>query len=342
MKMNKKIRLAIHHREGSFSDRWIEYCDNQKINYKLVNCYQSDIVDQLYDCDGLMWHWHHADPKAVSFARQLTYALEASGKKVFPSATTCWHFDDKVGQKYLFEAIGAPLIPSYVFYDKQTALRFIEETTFPKVFKLRGGSGSSNVKLVRKKTEARKLVHKAFGRGLTKIDRFSLFKDRFWHLQRDRNIKAIWGCFKGLARVLVPTKYEISAGRDKGYVYFQDFIPDNSFDIRVIVIGQRAFAIKRMVRDGDFRASGSGMSVHDHCQIPLDCVRIAFDTSRKLGAQCLSFDFVLDGSSYQIIEMSYGFVTKVYAGYWDLDLKWHSGQFVAPYFMVEYFLESLR
>jgi len=343
--MNKKIHIAIHHREGSFSERWIEYCDIHNINYKLVDCYRSDIVDQMSDCDGLMWHWHHVDPKAVLFARQLIYALEASGKKVFPNARTCWHFDDKVGQKYLFEAIGAPLVPNYVFYDRQTAMRFIEEATFPKVFKLRGGAGSSNVRLVRKKAEARKLVNKAFGRGFTKIDRFSLFKDRFWHLKRDRNIAAIWGCCKGLARVFVPTEYEKLAGQDKGYVYFQDFIPDNNFDIRVIVIGERAFAIKRMVRDGDFRASGSGRIVHDQNQIPLDCVKIAFDTSRKLSAQCLGYDFVFDGSRSQLTEISYGFTMRVYdrcPGYWDIDLTWHSGQFVAPYFMVEDFIKSLR
>jgi glutathione synthase/RimK-type ligase-like ATP-grasp enzyme len=50
---------------------------------------------------------------------------------------------------------------------------------------------------------------------------------------------------------------------EKNYVYFQDFIPQNDFDIRIIVIGKRAFAIKRMVRKGDFRASGSGNIKYD-------------------------------------------------------------------------------
>ena len=39
----------------------------------------------------------------------------------------------------------------------------------------------------------------------------------------------------------------------RGYVYFQDFIPDNQFDTRVTVIGNRAFAFIRKVRPGDFR-----------------------------------------------------------------------------------------
>ena len=37
----------------------------------------------------------------------MTYALEHKGIKVFPDSKTCWHFDDKVGQKYLFEELKA-------------------------------------------------------------------------------------------------------------------------------------------------------------------------------------------------------------------------------------------
>ena len=87
----------------------------------------------MSDCDALMWNWDHTNPKDVLFARQLTYSLETMGKKVFPDSRTCWHFDDKVGQKYLLEAVGAPLVPSYVFYDKDEAIAWTERTEFPKV-----------------------------------------------------------------------------------------------------------------------------------------------------------------------------------------------------------------
>ena len=39
--------LAIHHREGSFSERWIEYCVEQGVPHKVVNAYESDILSQL-------------------------------------------------------------------------------------------------------------------------------------------------------------------------------------------------------------------------------------------------------------------------------------------------------
>lgn len=40
------------------------------------------------------------------------------GIKSCPDENTCWHFDDKIGHKYLLEAIDAPLAPSYVFYNR--------------------------------------------------------------------------------------------------------------------------------------------------------------------------------------------------------------------------------
>ena len=85
------MKLAIHDRKNSFSDRWIDYCKKNNIEYKLVNCYSNDIVNQLSDCNGLMWHWDLNDYKSSLFAKQLTISLEMGGLKVYPSSNTAWH-----------------------------------------------------------------------------------------------------------------------------------------------------------------------------------------------------------------------------------------------------------
>jgi glutathione synthase/RimK-type ligase-like ATP-grasp enzyme len=96
-----------------------------------------------------MWHWSHSDYRAQNFARQLIMSIERMGIRSFPNYNNCWHFDDKIGQKYLLEAIGASIVPSYVFYDKDEAIEWVNSTLFPKVFKLRGGASSLNVRLVK-------------------------------------------------------------------------------------------------------------------------------------------------------------------------------------------------
>jgi hypothetical protein len=69
------MKVAIHHKSGSFSDRWIEYCTDRGIAYKVVNCHDSDIVRQIEDCDGLLWHWVFHEPADQLVARQIIFHL---------------------------------------------------------------------------------------------------------------------------------------------------------------------------------------------------------------------------------------------------------------------------
>ncbi len=337
--------IAIHPIPGSFSDNWISYCEKNNIPYKIVNCYSSDIIFELKDCKALMWNWALNDFKAQLFARQLTESAELMGIVVFPNSNTCWHYDDKLGQKYLLEGIHAQIVPTYVFYDIKEAINWSENTVYPKVFKLRGGAGSHNVRLVSNISEAKYLIRKAFNSGFRSRSRYTMFKERIWRYKRDRNLKSMIYIFKGIWRIFIPAISDRKLPREKNYVYFQDFIPNNNYDIRVIVIGTRAFAIKRMVRKNDFRASGSGIIIHDKNQIPIDCLRISFDLTHKLQAQCLAYDYVFEGDSPLLTEISYDFVKEGYTscpGYWDNDLNWHEGMFKPEWFMIEDLLEKIE
>jgi len=164
------MTLAIHTVKQSFSDRWITYCNENQIPYKLVDCYKSGIIKQLKGCDFFMWHFSQNSPQAILFAKQLLYSIEASGMKTFPDFNTVWHFDDKVGQKYLLESIGAPLVNTVIFYSRNEALQWARNADFPKVFKLRNGAGSQNVRLVHNRQEAFSLIRKAFGKGFKTYD----------------------------------------------------------------------------------------------------------------------------------------------------------------------------
>jgi hypothetical protein len=55
---------------------------------------------------------------------------------------------------------------------------------------------------------------------------------------------------KGLGRLFFITEYAKMKNRE-GDTYFSRFCTNNKYDIRIIVIGDRAFGIKRMVRNND-------------------------------------------------------------------------------------------
>jgi glutathione synthase/RimK-type ligase-like ATP-grasp enzyme len=323
-----EIKKVAIHGDGLFYPRWVAYCIQNNIKYKIVNCYDNNIVEQLNDCDALMWHHHHGAYKDKLFAKELLFALEVSGKKVFPNFNTNWHFDDKIGQKYLFESIVAPFVPSHVFYTQKEAYAWVDSVKFPKVFKLRGGAGSSNVVLVKNKKYAQKLIRKAFHKGSHLNNPLGGLKER-WRTYKigKSSLRILLG---GFIRMAIPSEFRKMYPPEKGYVYFQDYIPNNDSDIRIIVIGDKAFAIKRMVRPHDFRASGSGFILYNRELFDERCVAIAFNINEKIKSQSLAIDFVFDNNTPLIIEISYGFDPVGYdpcTGYWTKDLKWNDGPF---------------
>lgn len=336
--------IAIHNNKSNhlFHFRWIDYCEKKSIPYKLVNCYASDIIQQLEGCTALMWHYQQADPKDIVMAKPLLFSLEQSGMKVFPDFKTAWHFDDKVGQKYLLEALKIDLVSTWVFYDEKTALDWINQTTFPKVFKLRGGAGSQNVQLIHSKLEAKSLVKKAFGKGFPAYDAWGSLKERIrkWRLGKTNAFDVL----KGFVRFVKPPRYAKVIGNEMNYLYFQEFIPNNDSDIRIVVIDGKAFGIKRMNRENDFRASGSGFILYDKNDIDDRFVKASFEINKKLKAQCVAYDFVLDHSGNPLlIEISYGFANAGYddcPGYWDEQMNWHEGTFNPYGWMVDLILKN--
>jgi glutathione synthase/RimK-type ligase-like ATP-grasp enzyme len=331
------MKIAIHPSEMFFSDRWIRYCQEKQLAYKLVSMYDSDIIAKVCDCDIVMWHWSHIEAKDKIFAQQLIRSLEVMNKHVFPDSNTCWHFDDKIGQKYLFEAAGIPHVPTAVFYDKGTALAWLKQQTFPKVFKLRGGSGSRNVVLVKSYFQAQRLVKQAFGRGFLS---FKVFSDVKTYIRKKQRSGEIWGKLLNAPKAIM-RRWGIRQAmtREKGYVIFQEYIEGNEYDTRVVVIGDRAFGLRRYCRPNDFRASGSGNITYEPDLISQECLKIAFDTTRRLKLQCAAYDFIKDAKgAYLIVEVSYGFTVKPYdlcPGYWDSALNWHAGTFNPQYWMIE-------
>lgn len=330
------IKIAIHHSKGSYSSDWIKYCEEHNIRFKVVNCYDSNIVEQLRDYDALMWHHNHANPKDVLFAKQLLFSLETAGKVVFPGFHSTWHFDDKLGQKYLLESMDLPLVQSYAFYDKDIALDWAKTIQLPIVFKLRGGAGSRNVKLLSSHRQINSVIRKAFGSGFRQYDPYWGIKESFRNfLKHKSSLKEL---LKAFIHIVHPIQLEKSKGREKGYVYFQEFIPDCRYDIRVQIVGDQCYAMYRYVRKNDFRASGSGQINFDGSAVPKLLIEKSFEFAKKLKMESVAFDFVPIENEFKIVEICYAWGIaegELEPGYWDSDLKWHPGKINPFGWMIE-------
>lgn len=340
------MKIGIHHRKGSFSDRWIEYLEEKKIPYVILNAFDNDIIKQIKDngVTHFMWHFNQNYFEDMLQARTLFRSINQIGIKTLPNEESYWHFDDKVSQKYLLEALDIPLVKADVFYHQKEAEKYIENTSFPKVFKLKGGAGSINVKLVKTKQQAKKLVKQAFGRGFDAFDSWTVFTDTIERFRRQKTLHNFLRIIKwGGKGIFVDKQYKVFP-KQRNYVYFQEFIPNLTYDIRLIVIGSKCFYMKRNTRDNDFRASGSGRLEFEPGNFDTEAVDIAFKAADKLNMISVAYDFIFNAKNQPlVVEISYGFQPYIYdqcLGFYDKDLKWNKTDVNLEYEIVHSFLNA--
>lgn len=340
--MIKKRKIAVHvNEEKLFDEKWIEYINSYE-GYEAypVNMKDSDILDKISECDGIMWHYLHS-PLDKQAASAILTALElGQGKKVWPNYSTRWFFDEKVSQHFFLKSIGVPCVPSWVFWSYNEAESFLKQTEeYPLVFKLSVGAGAANVVKIDNLQEGLIYLKRMFLEGIYPYTLNEYKED--YPLVGKRVIQAIQYIMK-TKRPQTPWYYQLQ----KNYFYVQKFIPGNKHDIRITVIGNRAFGFIRCNRDGDFRASGSGEIDWNPNSIPVAAIEIAFYVSQKFKFQSMAYDFLLDEEGKPVInEMSYGYLDEAVfkcPGHWDQDLIWHEGNMWPEQAHIEDFVKEME
>ena len=187
------------------------------------------------------------------------------GKICYPSTAHLMLYEDKTLEGYIAESAGFPLARTHISHQKDDALAMIKTLSYPVISKFETSSGSVGVQLVRNQRQAEKIVRQAF---------------------------SIYG--RATHRL-----YQ----REKDVVFFQDFIPNDGYDIRCILVDNMAFGYYRKVLKGDFRASGMNQALwHD---LPEETIRIAWQMNQVIKSPILVVDMVhgLD-DKYYVIEYS--------------------------------------
>ncbi len=309
-----------------------------------VNVYHPDILEQLRGCDGFMWRWIHLGGM-FQIAQRLLPVLERELQlAVYPDRDTCWHYDDKVAQAFLLPAVGIPMPKTWVWFDWPAAREWLHTAPYPLVLKLAGGASSANVRLVRSAEEAGMWLDRLFGLGVGNLEP----PPRPWSLRRR---------LRAAAKSLLVGQPLTEAQQHpwplhRNYVLFQEFLPGNDWDTRVMAIGNRVFGFRRFNRPNDFRASGSHLMDYDPAAISLDFVRLAFLTAQRLRLQCCAMDGLWKEGQAVLTEISYTtapFVIHDCPGHWELDgdpstgvLRWVPGHVWPEEAQIEDFLTRLR
>ena len=325
--------------EDSYSARWIARLKELGYEVRTVDIAKTDVLEQIRGCNAFMWRMPHS-PYPRQFALKLLHAVEHGlGIPVFPDCRTSWHYDDKIAQHYLLVASGIPVPRTWIFWDREEAMQFSQEADYPLVMKLARGASSQNVIMVHNIREAHTWVDRMFHGEVYQLKAAS----PHW----SSRLRHALGYLRTGSHPDPGFWYEAQ----KHYVLLQEYLPGNTFDTRVTVIGNKAFAFRRENRTHDFRASGSGKILYEPDKIDPNFIRLASRISRELHLQSTAIDGLHRDGEHVIVEISYTYASRAVhecPGHWILNgqagddiLTWNEGQTWPQDLILESFLEQV-
>lgn len=317
-----------------WTSKFIELCEKENFPYVILDPYANGFIEKALNCSAVIWHYSlgiHADSMEAS---SLLSIIEECGIPVFPNWKSRWYNNEKIAESEFLKAINAPTPKFWVFYSREECDRWIDtKAEFPIVAKLRVGAGSNNVTLLKNKQEAKEYSKRMFSTGIGTTNK--LMYKVYSKVQSTHDLSTL---FKRVKQVPTYLKKRAASKRlpsESDYCYFQEYVKNDGFDLKIAVVGDKVSYICRKIRKGDFRASGGGDCFYDRSLVSEETIKSAFETADKLGSQSMGFDYVVDTDTKKpyIIEMCYGYDWEVLAqagGYWDRNLVWHEEPLIAP------------
>lgn len=303
---NCNLRLGIVKDEDNLSlslktywPKFERFAKNNNISYSFLNVHSDNWIAEARKYDIIVWR-PLSNPSSLYEERtKIAYLEKVLKIKCYPSSSELWYYEDKIRQYFHMSATNLPVIPTFISFDERECLSRIESLEYPLISKSYIGSGSLNVSKINSKYEAKRHISKAFSKGVNTY--FPYF-------------------------------------RQKGYVFFQKWIEDASYDLRIILVGEMIFGYYRMKPKSDFRASGAGLIVYD--EIPLEAVLLAKKVKEKMPSTVIAVDVLKSNkeNKFYIIETSIAIdvdtmgelFLKDVPGYYLLkngSLEFHQGKF---------------
>ncbi len=216
------VTLGIIQERQHYHHSYIGACRDLGISYKLLDIFRSDWISVIEQsgCDAfLVWPSVGTTVWKQMFDDRLRCMEEDLGKIIYPTGKETWLYENKRRAHNWFEAHKIPHPRTWVFYDRKEALEFAEHTELPIIFKASHGGTASGVRILRTRSQAKRLVRKMFAGGMI---------PRGYHPQ----------------------------DRQRGSIYFQEYLP-NVKEWRMARIGDSYFGYRKEKDAGADFHSGS-------------------------------------------------------------------------------------
>jgi hypothetical protein len=248
--------------------RWTKYwrfCEQNALACDVYDIHAQDWLTQAKRFDVIAGIWS-CELHCLEELREKFWVLETQlHKATFPSFAEAFLYENKRLESYITSIHHLPFARTFITHNREDALSMLDKLPYPIVSKMVPASASVGMELIHTSRQARAIIERLFSPS--------------------------------------GRKTQFPYARQKDFVYFQEFIPNDGYDIRAIVVGNWVFGYYRKVLPGDYRASG--MNLVEKRELPKAAMVLALQLNGVVDSPMLVVDMLrgVDGR-FQIIEYS--------------------------------------
>lgn len=302
---NNLYRQGIYRSEGidleKFKQVLAEHgCTVLQVTY-------SDLLNQFFDKEWKNYNVIYTSSQNHEYKEYIKDIIYEIGKKnkLIPSYDFLMCHEDKVYQEIFKKSLGVKSLDVKIYATIKDLSKDIGTLQYPIVIKKTTGAGSISVYKAESEKDLLKIAKK-------------MMKDKYYY---EYYLKAIYKKLKGSWN-----KHYLEDEKLFGRIVLQQYIPGLEYDWKILIFGEKYYALRRQVRKHDFRASGSGMFSFE---VPDNHIlSYAEEIYEKMHTPFLSLDLCMDqrGKVY-LIEFQgihFGPYTLINSPHYFIhDSEWH-------------------
>lgn len=276
----------------------VEYLENQykeKIQIQVSDFYQI-ALEPFEKYRGYYVIYASSDDIGLfykDYIEDILLRLVAAGAALIPDFNLFRAHHNKVYMElyktsFLKEEAG---IETYTFSSFNSLKKHIQffDQKYPVVVKTASGAGSCGVGLANNKVELLKIAKRFSKRK---------YRDNYATFYRSRMMQIVKNQYRRFMKKRL-TYYKPMQGK----FIVQSFVKGLNNDYKVLVFGEKYYILKRLNRENDFRASGSGRFIFpDNLSEIENILEYAQRVYKNLNVPCASLDVAYDGERCHLIE----------------------------------------
>lgn len=247
--------------------------------------------DYLIDDQAIYWIGSHQNPTVIRFIKDVLFARFHNRRNIVPSIETILCHENKGLMGLIASERSLEFVKQNYCCDTRISLH--EQVA---VFKKTTGAGSS---------------------GVSRIDKSRNNLGKFYrNAIQISTIDGLINISKNSLRKIINRKTQAKYNELHSAHVIQDFVANLDSDYKVLVFMDTIFCLKRLIRNNDFRASGSGkFSFPD--EVPLELLKFALEMRKKIDTPYCSLDIIEQPTgNYSLIEFQtvhFGAYTAIHA-----------------------------